>query len=61
VLGLYYELSVGNSLAVNFNRRSVQVRISHIGLDESFLQEVMDGQEFETQRKIIAKGIRALE
>ena len=47
LLGLYYELGVGNTLIVNYRRRSVQVRIWHIGLDESFLEKIMDGEKYE--------------
>jgi len=37
LLGLYYELGQGNALSVDYHKRSVQVRIQHIGLDESFV------------------------
>ena len=59
LLGLYYELGVGNTLIVNYRRRSVQVRIWHIGLDESFLEKIMDGEKYEQAQQKIINTVRS--
>ena len=45
-LGLQYELGTLNTLSVNYNKRSIQVRVSHIGLDEDFVKKIMEGATF---------------
>jgi len=57
-LGLYYELGVGNALSIDYNKRSVQVRVQHIGLDESFLEKTMASQAFEVARRRISNTVR---
>ena len=47
LLGLDYELGAGNTLSVMFNKRHVHVRIQHIGLDTEFIENLMQGEEFE--------------
>ena len=60
LLGLYYELGVGNTLSVNYHKRSVQVRVQHIGLDESYLEKIMAGSKFDEARyKIVNTVIKA--
>lgn len=59
MLGLYYELGVGNTLSVTYNKRSIQVRISHIGLDESFVQKIMDSVPYGQARKKVINTVRS--
>lgn len=58
MLGLYYELGVGNTLSVNYNKRSVQVRIWHIGLDESFVEKIMDEPKYEAARLKVMNTVK---
>ena len=57
-LGLYYELGEGNTLSVNYHKRQVQVRIQHIGLDESLLQKIIADPRFEQARQKITNTVR---
>ena len=59
LLGLYYELGVGNTLSVNYNKRSVQARISHIGLDESFLEKVMSSDKYDLAKLKVMNTVRS--
>ena len=57
-LGLQYELGSYNSLSVNYNKSQIQVRVSHIGLDESFLRQIMESQVFLKEERKCANQIR---
>ena len=58
LLGLYYELGQGNALSVDYNKRSVQVRIQHIGLDESFVQKIMTSSKYEMARTKVDNTVK---
>ena len=57
-LGLQYELGTLNTLSVNYNKRSIQVRVSHIGLDEDFVKKIMEGATFQKEVKKVNGAIR---
>ena len=57
-LGLQYELGTWNSLSVNYNKRSIQVRVSHIGIDESFIRQIMEGANFQKEVRKLVGAIR---
>ena len=58
LLGLDYELGAGNTLSVMYNKRSVQVRIQHIGLDTQFLEKLMTGEKYEQACDKVVNTVR---
>jgi trehalose-6-phosphate synthase len=49
-MGLDYEFRQGGYLGINFHGRTVMIRVSHIGLDESFISEIMKSKSY---RKLV--------
>ena len=50
LLGLDYEFRRGGYLGINFHGKSVMVRVSHIGVDEKFFEEIIKSS---TYRKLV--------
>lgn len=46
LMGLDYEFSRGGYLGVNFHGKNVMLRVSHIGIDESFVEELVRSKTF---------------
>jgi len=51
-LGLQTEFSVGGVLSVNYHNRNIVVHVSHIGIDEDFIESIMKSSAY---RKHIAQ------
>ena len=53
MLGLEYEFIRGGYLAINNHGKNVMIRVSHIGIDEDFFENLLKSKNYRKQVKLI--------
>ena len=48
LLGLEYEFRMGGYLSVNFHGKNVMIRVSHVGVDQEFIEEIIKSKKYKT-------------
>lgn len=46
LLGLEYEFMRGGYLGINNHGKSVMIRVSHVGIDEDFFEELLKSKQY---------------
>mmetsp|Transcript_40690 Transcript_40690/g.39292 ORF Transcript_40690/g.39292 Transcript_40690/m.39292 type:complete len:167 (+) Transcript_40690:1053-1553(+) len=46
LLGLEYEFRMGGYLCINFHGKNVVIRVSHVGVDQEFVEELMKSKKY---------------
>jgi len=66
ICGFEIEFRRGGFLGINFHGKHVMIRVSHIGIEESFMEELINSKKFKTyekklkdEMKIIGKYLNA--
>ena len=48
MLGFEIEFRKGGYIGVNFHGKNVMIRVSHIGIEEPFIEELVSSEKFKT-------------
>ena len=48
LLGLEYEFSRGGYLCINFHGKNIMIRVSHIGIDDSYFADLFKSRTYKT-------------
>jgi trehalose 6-phosphate synthase/phosphatase len=60
LLGYELEFLRGGSFGINFHGKIVMIRVSHIGIEESFLKELTSTKKFSTMEKLFQNAMKPI-
>jgi len=60
ICGFEIEFRRGGFLGINFHGRHVMIRVSHTGIEESFIEEMLNSKKYKTYEKKLKDELRTI-